>query len=320
MEIALSTVIDAARRRLAAVTAEAAGYVVLLVVQQVAKGPCRVRSDGVFLSDAGDVRLQAGTVASAHHVELELRQLLASLVALSQSTPPALKAAAERVAGGDLGGLESELLAALIPINHAAARRALARLYREAQKASISATPVSPVAAAEPLVVAVAAPPAASELPLVAALAVIEPAIGEPSVADLSAQPDEDDDLKIDVDVMDEDVASVSEAWSARPSSLVRSSRPVLLPYEPLELVPVSISDSGAELPERAELKESDIEEYTGHRSDLRELLAGFLSHTRCEERMTEDLRRMIGVEAGPARVSSVPALVKEVSGPASHR
>src|SRR5688572_24145293 len=142
MEIALSTVIDAARLRLAAVTAEAAGYVVLLAVQQVVGAPRRVGSESVFLSDAGDVRVQGSAVAGAHEVELDLRQLLASLVALSQSTPPALKAAAERVAGGGLGGLASELLAALIPLNHAAARRALARLYREAQKARISGAPL----------------------------------------------------------------------------------------------------------------------------------------------------------------------------------
>ena len=34
-----------------------------------------------------------------------------------------------------------------------------------------------------------------------------------------------------------------------------------------------------------------------GCRSDLQELLASFLSHTRSEERMTRELRRMIGVD-----------------------
>jgi hypothetical protein len=33
------------------------------------------------------------------------------------------------------------------------------------------------------------------------------------------------------------------------------------------------------------------------HRSDLRDLLHGYLAHTRCEEHMTADLRRMVGLE-----------------------
>jgi hypothetical protein len=41
--------------------------------------------------------------------------------------------------------------------------------------------------------------------------------------------------------------------------------------------------------------------EPSAQRSDLRELLNGFLAHTRCEERMAADLRRMIGLEPGRA-------------------
>ncbi len=317
MEIALSTVIDAARLRLGAVTAEAAGYVVLLAVQQVVGAPRRVGSESVFLSDAGDVRVQ-GSVAGAHEAELDLRQLLASLVALSQSTPPALKAAAERVAGGGLGGLASELLAALIPLNHAAARRALARLYREAQKARVSGAPLTSgtPATSEPVAALATPSPAASDPAWVATLDAVEHPDGEHPVADFSPRPEEDD-LNIDVDVMNDDVEPAAVAEILLPSSPVRSSRPVLLPFEPAELAQFSISDPGVVLQESTELQESDIEEYTGHRSDLRELLAGFLSHTRCEQRMTEDLRRMIGVEARPARISTIPPLRAEFGGQA---
>jgi hypothetical protein len=259
------------------------------------------------------VRVQADGVAAAHEAELDLRQLLASLVALSQSTPPALKAAAERGSGGGLGGLASELLAALIPLNHAAARRALARLYREAQKARRSGAPVASV---------VTPSPSASEPAFVASLHTPEPPLdGELPVADFSPKQDEDD-LNIDVDVMNDDVESAAADETPLPGSPVRGSRPVLLPFEPAERVQqVRISDPGAMLEERADLQESDIEEYTAHRSDLRELLAGFLSHTRCEQRMSEDLRRMIGVETGPpARISTVPPLRAEIGVQAPHR
>jgi hypothetical protein len=45
-------------------------------------------------------------------------------------------------------------------------------------------------------------------------------------------------------------------------------------------------------------VRDEDLEPYA-QRSDLSELLKGFLAHTRCEERMAADLRRMIGLEPG---------------------
>jgi hypothetical protein len=46
-------------------------------------------------------------------------------------------------------------------------------------------------------------------------------------------------------------------------------------------------------------------------RSDLRELLNGYLAHTRCEEHMTADLRRMIGLDPwrAPGAVVNRPEL-----------
>jgi hypothetical protein len=44
------------------------------------------------------------------------------------------------------------------------------------------------------------------------------------------------------------------------------------------------------------------VEQQQGYRSDVRDLLASFLAHTRSEERMSEDLRRMLGVDRGPSR------------------
>jgi hypothetical protein len=105
MEIALSAVTNAGRSRMAAVTAEVGAHVVLLVTQQVVSSPFHVTADSVLLSDAGDVRLLPLSPASAHEAELELRQLLAGLLALAPAAPPALKAAAERGSGG---GLERE--------------------------------------------------------------------------------------------------------------------------------------------------------------------------------------------------------------------
>jgi len=362
MEITLSRVIDAARQRRAAVTAEAAGYVVLLLVQQVAGCPCPVTADLVLLTAAGEVRVEPGPAAAAREVEVELRRLLAALLALSQSAPPALHAAGERGAVGDLAALQSELLAALIPLNHAAAGRALARLYRETLRApravlasneasplpssvaasplpssvtasplpssvaasplpsSVAASPLPSSVAASPLPSSVAASPlpssvAASPLPSsvavsqrtpvaaavrtpapVVAAAVPTPlplaaAVRAPApAAPLVRAPVE---LEIDVD-LDVDVALAAEE---EPQPLV------LTPPQPLGQVLEPVGHLGDEeysptFAAASAAPDEDLEP-SAQRSDLRELLHGFLAHTRCEERMAADLRRMIGLEPG---------------------
>src|SRR6185436_16132560 len=118
MEITLSRVVEAARQRRAALTAEAGGYIVLLVLQRLAACPRQVTTDHVVLTATGEVELSASELGEARAVEMELRRLLGSLLALSQSAPPALRATSERAAVGDLAALEAELAAALIPINH----------------------------------------------------------------------------------------------------------------------------------------------------------------------------------------------------------
>ncbi|HVZ36823.1 MAG TPA: hypothetical protein VG963_30570, partial [Polyangiaceae bacterium] len=85
MEIALSQIVEAARRRRAAVTAEVAGYLLLLVTRSVASHPQRVVAEGVVLGADGEVGVVAGPRASAEACEQELRALLATLLGLSQS-------------------------------------------------------------------------------------------------------------------------------------------------------------------------------------------------------------------------------------------
>jgi hypothetical protein len=278
MDITLSTVADAARQRLAAVTAEAAGYLVLLVVQQVAAYPCHVRLDGIFLTDAGDVVVRGGGEAGADQVERELRHLLTGLLALAQSATPALRATAERSTNGGLHQLQAELLAALIPINHAAARRALARLYRETQKASSSPGPRSaPAPERQPIsIVTLKEPSSGTPEPArsqsLPAPQVRESVLATPESARRLHVEDREAALEIDVDIVDDDAVSSG--------ALAADSRIT----EPLgsRTTPVS-----AEPP--------------GHCSDVSELLAGFLAYTRSEERMTEALRKMLGVDSGRA-------------------
>lgn len=335
MEITLDRVIDAARQRRAALTAEAAGYVVLLVLQQVAVRPCPVAPELVLLTSTGEVRIEPGPVVSARDVEAELRRLLAALLALSQSAPPALHAAGERGAAGDLAALESELLAALIPLNHAAAGRALARLYRETLRAPRAApvgndlTPVPsslpasqqtplPVAAVRtpsPVAAAVRTPSVAatvrSSWPAEAVLSTPSPAAAfvrtpspvavavrtpAPEVAPLRALTE----LEIDVDLEVE----VSLAAPAQDQVQILTPQPVgQLASAVVQRLEQEYSPSFATTTATASAMPDEDLEPSAQRSDLRELLDGFLAHTRCEERMAADLRRMIGLE--PARGSS---------------
>lgn len=228
MDLTLSRVVEAARQRRAAVTAEVGGYIVLLLLQLQASGPRRVAPELVGLTAAGEVELAPSPAAERREVEAALRGLLASLLTLSQSAPPALRATSERSAVGDLAAFEAELTAALIPINHAAARRALARVFRETQKAQrgvsaeqeresspvpasagapqpASARAPQPASARAPAPPSARAPESSSPQPgsvraIVAKTPVPEPRISAPVLPAVVAEV-EAEELEIDVDV-----------------------------------------------------------------------------------------------------------------------
>lgn len=137
MQVRLSEITVAARARLAPLTAEVAGYIVWLVATEALVQSRSVSAERIGVTAAGEVTLAVGEPEPAQDSERELRRLLGDLLSLCQSSTPALKRACERPASGDLEALQRELGAALIPINHAASRRALARLYRETDRARV---------------------------------------------------------------------------------------------------------------------------------------------------------------------------------------
>jgi len=69
--------------------------------------------------------------------EASIRAALARLLEASGSQTPALSAASKRKSGTGLAALAEELEAALIPVNRAAGRRALARLAREVKRVTL---------------------------------------------------------------------------------------------------------------------------------------------------------------------------------------
>lgn len=135
MDVPLSQVVIAARHRLAPLTAEVAGYIAWRVALECAKTCRRVDLQQVWLSPLGEVSVSSASPGAPHDVELDVRLLLSTLLSLCQASTPALKRASERTASGELGALRAELETALIPMNHAASGRALARLQRETLRA-----------------------------------------------------------------------------------------------------------------------------------------------------------------------------------------
>jgi hypothetical protein len=384
MQITLSTVVEAARQRKAAVTADAGGYIILLAVQRLASQPRQIDAEHIQLTATGEILIEATEPAQVGDAESALRRLLATLIGLSHAAPPALRAAAERPAVGALAALEGELTAALIPINHAASGRALARLFRETDKAmrgspSLAAGPssgasISPASAsgslpaerATPLPVpvsqrAIAPPPELSALEIDVDVVSSDddempdgasngsassaaPLAVTPSAFPLSDAPqqlvEELDELDVlDVDELDPDepepllvAAYAAPAEITPPLSGVGSdgaadelaadahevaddldmllasdlppplTSPTFTPVE--DLSPVS-GDVGGEgdaasqtLSDASVAPSTDTEpEPPPQRSDLRDLLSSFLAYTRCEEQMTAELRRRVGLE-----------------------
>jgi hypothetical protein len=265
MFTSLETVVEAARRRLAALTPEVAAYVVLLATQRLQPRPTRVSFSGVLLMEGGDVQIRSEPVASELEVETALRGVLAVLLELSPSPVPAITAVAHGTCSGSLPGLVAELSAALIPINHAAAHRALARLYRETIRAQaladdVGSAPQSPGSAplGEPL-------HEPSEMGM--DLAPAPPPVMPVPTLEVARE------LDIDVDL---------DATSERPAPLDEPRTP-----SPVDgAIPSPATQTAIET--------------GGRRSDVRELLVRFLSDRRSEERMMRALREMIGLEQGP--------------------
>jgi hypothetical protein len=305
MEISLDLVTEAARRRLAAVPPEVAGYIVLLATRQLEARLFRVSAANLALSEAGEVRAHPEGWMSEPEVEAALRDLLASLLSLSPSPSPAVVAVAERAGSAGLRALSAELTAALIPINHAAAQRALARLFRETRRARD----------------AVETPAALPEMARDAAA----PFVGEGPTTGAAASPNAEEELDIDVEV-DAGQASpealppavemrapaappaMTSGETASPASAAPASSPAIapppsaeldeLPPEPIErrIVDAPASNVLAHPASPAVLLEAEVVR-ADVRSDVETLLQAFLSHTRSEAAMTLALRRLVGLE-----------------------
>jgi hypothetical protein len=117
---------------------ELAGYLALEIAEHADPNGGDVDPKSVFVGEEGTVALvKPRRDTAAGDAETSVRAALARLLDMSGSQTPALTAACKRRSGSGLDALAEELEAALIPVNRAAARRALARLAREVRRVTM---------------------------------------------------------------------------------------------------------------------------------------------------------------------------------------
>lgn len=113
---------------------ELAGYLALEVAENLGEGAGPVDAARIYIGEEGTVAVVKPRQPAVGDAEGSLRKLLASLLEAGGAQTPSLTAVARKAPGGGVAALIEELEAALIPVNRAAGRRALARLAREVKR------------------------------------------------------------------------------------------------------------------------------------------------------------------------------------------
>jgi hypothetical protein len=265
---------------------ELAGYLSLEIAEHADPAGGDVDPRSVFVSEEGTVALVKPRRESASgDAETSVRAILARLLEASGTQTPALAAASKRKGGPGLPALADELETALIPVNRAAGRRALARLAREVRRvtlgvgrnaspASGDALPPTRRASAPSNPAATPPPPAVEPMPRPAMTASMPPP---------------------------EDFPHEEDPTTARahiPEELLRRA----VPAEPSEMPTMQFEPAGA-IPPGA---------------DVDALIADFGVSEGGEQSHARELKAMAGLEPTPPPPSAPIALVRRSSAPPS--
>ncbi len=126
-----SAILRAAELSLITLPGELVGYLVLSLADRLARAPVCLNLDEVELDEAGSVVVTSTKPGDPAEVERLVRELLQRLLAASGPQPAALRRVGQTDETHGLPVLVRELTTALVPINRAAAERAMARLFRQ---------------------------------------------------------------------------------------------------------------------------------------------------------------------------------------------
>lgn len=298
--VSLSDVLAASGARAASLVPETSGYLALAIADACARLPFRLDDALVTLTSEGSVKVARGTVVvppdeSARRV----RDVLARLLTSSIGSAPALAAAARprRETSDGVDGFVRELEAALVPVNRAAARRALARLARETMRAKQGGrlkrrrpkrTDEALEAAAPALAPPAPAPP--------------------PALASRSAHVEVLEDLGVDVDFSaapPADDRSPDAAPELRPGDAAACAALDLEPEEAPTTIDAPVIDDGPAKAEGRPPKDlAAAFRGAAKRSDVDDLLAKFaVSELATPEHLRAtraSLKRLAGLDATP--------------------
>jgi hypothetical protein len=136
--VTLDEVFAAASLRAASLVPETSGYLALAIGDATSRLPLSHDDRALLLTTEGGMSsTRRGDVVTPEKAAKAMRDVLARLLAVSSGTMPGLAAAARPREESPRGidAVIEEIEAALIPVNRAAAQRALARLSRETLRA-----------------------------------------------------------------------------------------------------------------------------------------------------------------------------------------
>ncbi len=131
LSVSLPEVLAASSVRAASLVPETSGYLALAIADASARLPFRLDDGLVSLTTEGTVKVARGSfIVAPEESARRVRDVLARLLSQSIGSAPGLASAARprRETADGVDGFIRELEAALVPVNRAAARRALARV------------------------------------------------------------------------------------------------------------------------------------------------------------------------------------------------
>jgi hypothetical protein len=136
--VTLEDVLNVVSAKRVPLAPELAGYLVLEIAEHADPNGGAVDPKSVFVGEEGTVALVRPKRENTHgDAEASIRISLGRLLEASGSQTPALAATSKRKNGAGLPALVDEIESALIPVNRAAGRRALARLAREVKRVTL---------------------------------------------------------------------------------------------------------------------------------------------------------------------------------------
>jgi hypothetical protein len=150
--ITLEDILAVAHQKRVPIAPELAGYLTLELADAVNAGSATaIDPKTVYVSEEGSVAIvKPKGPGDGTDVETQLRLVLSDLLSVTGAQTSALTHVAKKKSGGGVRALASELEAALIPVNRAAGRRALARMAREARRIALGLGRAGALPAPEP--------------------------------------------------------------------------------------------------------------------------------------------------------------------------